>query len=50
MTVVTDSPIFCDETENTNLFMWNCCKQQFSKEALSNISALLSKSYFQSKN
>ena len=31
VTNVTDSPIFCDKTENTNL----CCKQQYSKETLS---------------
>ena len=33
MTEVTDSPIFCDETEKAYLCE-NCCKQQFSKEAL----------------
>ena len=33
---VTDSSIFCDKTENTSLFMKKkCCKQEYSKEALS---------------
>ena len=32
---VADSPIFCDKTENTSLFMKKCCKQEYSKETLS---------------
>ena len=35
VTKVADSPMFCDRTENTSLFMKKFCKQEYSKETLS---------------
>ena len=36
VTKVADSPMFCDKTENTSLFMkTKCCKQEYSKETFS---------------
>ena len=36
VTKVADSPMFCDKTENTSLFMKkNCCKHEYSKETFS---------------
>ena len=36
VTKVDDSPMFCDKTENTSLFMKKrSCKQEYSQETLS---------------
>ena len=34
VTKVADSPIFCDQTENTSLLLKKCCKQEYSEEIL----------------